>query len=619
MDYFFRWLLAVTFLMPNVHLVAQEHDQNALINITLEKVNRFKTNNQNDSALYELLTTARLLKEDGAQSGYIYVEVGNVYFHLKLYTTAKKFYGRANVIFLKHSDLIGQAIILENYGGIHDRLNKYDSALFYYQKALRLQQKTGDTFYAAHSQRAIALNYSLMGKQEEAKKFIHLALQSIQDSEIVNHPRYAWDVQFIPQQVFLSASDIFRNEKKFDSAEFNLKEAIRMTKVHGIEAHRVRYTTFLATFYLEQKQYSKAFETIQQALSLADSVAYVWGKVGALQVLRNYYHQTKDTKKELEAGYDYLLYKDKMYNEQNNDELIVMSNLVLQYENELEIGRQQSLVKEQAQINQLQQRENYLLLGLLAIFLIALISVVYLYRYLQHKTKLVQQYSDDLKINNETMRMLLSVISHDLRSPFHSLMGLTKVTLMEEQLSAPELRERVTMMHDTASKGSILLDNLLQWVALQRDKVLIKKETVEVSAVVEETIHELANLALTQNATIERNIFLQTYHTDKNALKVIIRNMLTNAIKYSKGLKVILSIKEVDSFVFIHVTDQGPGIPEELLQTLFVQGDMKKVAAKGGGLGMMIVKDFVTQLNGQIRALNLPEGGARFEVRLPLH
>ncbi len=611
-------MLAVIFLSPSLHMLAQESDQASLINTTLEKVNRFKTNNQNDSALYELLTTALLLNGEGSSTGYIYIEVGNVYFHLKLYNTAKKFYSKANTIFNRHTDLIGQSIVLENYGGIHDRANEYDSALFYYQKALLLQQKAGDKFYAAHSQRAIALNYSLMGKKEEAKKFIQLALQSIKDTEIRKHPRYAWDVQFIPQQVYLSASDIFRNEKKFDSAEFNLKEAIRMTKIHGIDAHRVRYITFLTTFYLEQKQYPAAFKTVQQALSLADSISYVWGKVGALQVLRNYYHQTKDTKKELEAGYDYLLYKDNMYNEQNNDELIVMSNLVLQYENELEIERQQNLVKEQAQINQLQQRQNYLLLGLLVIFVIALISVAYLYRSLQRKTKLAQQYSDDLKTNNETMRMLLSVISHDLRSPFHSLMGLTKVTLMEDQLSALELRERVSMMHDTASKGSILLDNLLQWVALQRDKVLIKKETVEVSAVVEETIQDLANVALTQNTTIERNIFLQHYHTDKNALKVIIRNMLTNAIKYSKGLKVILSIKEVDSFVFIHVTDQGPGIPEELLQTLFVQGDMKKVAAKGGGLGMMIVKDFVTQLNGQIRALNLPEGGARFEVRLPL-
>jgi signal transduction histidine kinase len=618
MDKFFKLLLITPFLMPPFQLAAQEREQDQLINTTLEKVNRLKTNNQNDSALYELLTTAHSLKEDDAQSGYLYIEAGNIYFHLKLYNTASKFYKRANTIFLKHTDLIGQAIVLENYGGIHDRLLQRDSALFYYTRALALQQQAGDKFYAAHSQRAIALNYSLLGKQDESKKFIRLALQSINDTDITNHPRYTWDVQFIPQQVYLSASDIFKNEKKYDSAEFYLKEAIRMTKVHGIDAHRVRYTTFLATFYLEQRQYPKAFETIQRALLLADSISYVWGKVGALQVLRNYYHQTKDAKKELQAGYEYLLYKDKMYNEQNNDELIVMSNLVLQYENELEIARQQSLMKEQAKINQLQQRENYLLLGLSAVFLLALISVVYLYRSLQGKAKQVQQYSEDLKTSNETMRMLLSVISHDLRSPFHSLIGLTKVTLMEEQLSAPELRERVSMMHDTASKGSILLDNLLQWVALQRDKVLIKKEMVGVSALVEETIQELANLALTQNVTIERNIFLQNYYTDKNALKVIIRNMLTNAIKYSKGLKVVVSIKEVESFVFIHVTDQGPGIPEELLQTLFVQGDMKKVAAKGGGLGMMIVKDFVTQLNGQIRALNLPEGGARFEVRLPL-
>jgi len=619
MKFFLNLLLVIVFFGLGLNLIAQTPDQKLQIERTLEKVNRFKINNQNDSALYELLTIARSLKDAGVESGYIYIEVGNVYFHLKLYNMAKKFYKRAEEIFNVHNDLIGQSIVLENYGGTYDRLTKSDSALFYYQKALTLQQKAGDKFYAAHSQRAIALHYSLKGNPQEAKKYITLSIQSVNDPEISNHPRYKWDVQFIPQQVYLSASDIFDNEQKYDSAEFNLKEAIRMTKVHGIDAHRVRYTTFLATFYLQQKQFPKAYTAIQQSLSLADSITYVWGKVGALQVLRNYYHQIKDTKMELEAGYDYLLYKDQMFNEQNNDELIVMSNLVLQYENELEIERQQNLVKEKEKINQLQQRQNYLLTGLLGIFILALESVIYLYRSLKRKAKLVQQYSEELKINNETMRMLLSVISHDLRSPFHSLMGLTKITLMEKELSAIDLRERVGMMHDTASKGSILLDNLLQWVALQRDKILIKKETVEVETVVDETLKELANLALTQNVTIERNIFLASFETDKNALKVIIRNLLTNAIKYSGGLKIVLSIKDIDSSVFIHVTDQGPGIPEEILQNLFVQGDMKKVAAKGGGLGMMIVKDFVTQLNGQIRAINLPEGGARFEVRLPLN
>jgi signal transduction histidine kinase len=507
--------------------------------------------------------------------------------------------------------------VLDNIGNIHDRVNpQADSSLHYYTKALTLQEEANDPLYAAHSQRALALYYRRHDNPEAAHAMLNAAIDAIQSPDIRQHPRYAWDVQFIPQQVYLTASEIYQHEKRPDSAEYYLNQAIRMTKVHGIDAHRVRYTTFLGIFYLDQQQYDKAFPTIEYSLKLADSIGYVWGKVTALQALRNYYHQIKDSKKEIEVGYEYLSYKDKMYNERNNDDLIVMSNLILQYENELEIERQQNLIAEKERINAYQQRQNYLLMGILAILSAALISIVYLYRSLKAKNKLVQQYLQELEVSNETMRTMLSVISHDVRSPFNSLLGLSRVTLMEDNLQPNEYRERITMMHDTSAKGLILLDNLLQWVALQRDKTLIKKEAIDVPVLIKETLHELSSVALTQNVTIEQQISVSSYESDRNALKVIVRNLLTNAIKYSSGKKVFLEIAEQHGSLTIRVTDQGPGIPEKIRESLFKEGDMKKVAAKGGGLGMQIVKQLVTDLGGTIQATNLPEGGARFEVIL---
>lgn len=604
----------------HVEAEAQALDEQGLIEHTLEEVNAFKINNQNDSALYKLITLNSKLRETGRESGYIYIEIGNIYFHLKLDNLAKKFYAKASEIFRASNDLIGESIVLENYGGLHSRLNPgSDSVFYYYNEAQTLQMEAGDPFYAAHSQRALALYYSRNNKKAEAHSIINTAIKTVQDPSIRQHPRYKWDVQFIPQQVYLSASDLYRNEKTWlDSAEYFLKEAIRMTTVHGIAAHRVRYITFLGNFYLEQQQWPKAFQAIQESLTLADSIGYVWGKVGALQALRNYYHQTHDVKKETEAAYNYLLFKDQMYNERNNDDLIVMSNLILQYENEMEIERQQSLIKEKERINQYQRQQNYLLLGSLFVVTAGLLSIILLYRSLTRKTKLAQQYLKELEVSNETMRTMLSVISHDVRSPFNSLLGLTRVTLMETELQSNDYRERITMMHDTSAKGLILLDNLLQWVALQRDEALIKKETIVVSSLISETLHELSSVALTLNVIIEKNISVSSYESDRNALKVIIRNLLTNAIKYSSGKKVFLEVTQQDEWVKIQVTDQGPGIPEEIRMSLFNEGDMKKVAAKGGGLGMQIVKKIVVELRGEIHAHNLPEGGARIEVRLPL-
>ncbi len=620
MKYFLFAGLALYIFCRPLQSKAQMPPDPELWDYTLERVNRFKINNQNDSALYELITLNRTLKQLNQESGYVYVDMGNIYFQLKLDNMARRFYKKALILFGASADKIGESIVLENLGNLHSRTNPgSDSAYFYFNKALDLQQQADDPFYSAHSMRALALYYAHNQQYDKAHALIREAIEALKSDDIRKHARYKWDVQFIPQQVFLTASDIFRSEnKQLDSAEYYLKEAIRMTEVYGIAAHRVRYLSFLATFYLEQRNWPKALESVQQSLKLAEEIGYVWGKVGALQVLRNYYHQTKDAQKEVEAAYNYLLYKDQMYNERNTDDLIVMSNLILQYENELEIERQQNLVKEQERINQYQQQQNYLLLGILGVLATGLLAVGLLYGSLRRKNKLIQQYSNELESSNETMRTLLSVISHDVRSPFNSLLGLSKITLMEKELSADEYRQRVTMMHDTSSKGLILLDNLLQWVALQRDQALLKMESVKVAEVVNETLHELSSVALTQNVTIEKDIDDVTLTCDRNALKVVVRNLLTNAIKYSGGKKVFLTVSALQKQLLIEVKDQGPGIPEEILNGLFAKADMKKVAAKGGGLGMQIVKQLVEQLKGTIAARNLEEGGASFEVKLPM-
>ncbi|MBS1681614.1 MAG: HAMP domain-containing histidine kinase [Bacteroidetes bacterium] len=599
-------------------LEAQQNEDQDLVARTLERVNQFKINNQNDSALYELTTLNRLLISDGRESGYIYIEMGNIYFLLKLDNMARTFYRKADELFHQHNDLIGQSIVLENYGSLFNREHpNNDTVRYYFERALALQQKANDPFYSAHSLRSLALFYSYNDNSKAAHRLLNQAIRSVRKPGIKKHPRYAWDVQFIPQQVYLTASEIYRYEKKKpDSAEYFLKEAIRMTKIYGIEAHRVRYTTFLSTYYMEQRQYPKALKAIRESLALADTIGYVWGKVGALQALKNYYHQTKDKVKETEAAYNYLLYKDKMYNENNNDELIVMTNLILQYENEREIERQQILIKEKERVNQYQQRQNYLLLAITLVFALGLLIIVILYRRLQLKTKLAERYLSELETSNDTMRNLLSVISHDVRAPFNSLLGLSKITLMESALSNEAYRERVSMMHDASAKGLILLDNLLQWVAVQRDKALIVKEDVDVPALISETLNELSSVALTQNVTIEKNIEATHVTTDRNALKVIVRNLLTNAIKYSSGKKIVLTISANPTI--ISVTDQGPGIPPDILEGLFTSRDMKKVAAKGSGLGLLIVTEMVVKLGGDIHAQNLVEGGARFEVQLPL-
>lgn len=583
----------------------------------LARIYHYRLNNRNDSALFLLNAISKDFSANNNESGYVYTEMGNVYFQLSLDQIALKLYTRANDVFTRTNDPLGKSIALSNAALVIERLHQSDSSQFLLNQSLALQKEIKDNVYAAYTLRNLSLYFLRRKDSKAAIQNFQQSLQLYKEVELKNHPRYKWDAQFIPQQIYLAGFEIYKSNKQQDSALYFINKALEASQKFGIKQHQIRYKTLLANYLIELNQLKEAEQTLQEANNLLKQNPYPFGQLGVLQSYRNLFKMKKDSISFTEASINYYDFKEKIFNNKNNDELLVMSNLVLQYENELEIRQQKNIIKEKDEVNTLQKQLNQTLLIGLVIVCALLIFTLFLYRSLRKSSQLIKNYVKEVETHNETMRMLLSVISHDVRAPFRSLLGLTKITMMEKELPADEVQQRVAMMHDTAAKGSVLLDNLLQWVALQRDKVLIEKQVVNTQELIQEVNKELANLSLTENVTIEQQIFLDSFLTDRNAFKTIVRNLLTNAVRYSSGKKVIIALKQIETFIYLHVTDSGPGIPEEQMHQLFQQSDMKKVAAKGSGLGLIIVKEMVQQLNGQIRALNLPEGGARFEVRIP--
>ncbi len=584
---------------------------------TLKRVYQYRLNNRNDSALFLLNELSKNFSSQNQESGYVQTEMGNIYYQLSLDQIALKLYTRANEIFEKTNDPLGKSIALSNAALVLERIGKSDSAQLLLQQSLTLQKESKDDVYAAYTLRNMAL-FALRKKDfASAKNFFIASLKMYNQEKLEKHPRYKWDAQFIPQQIYLAGFELYKTTQQPDSALYCMRKALEQSQKFGIQQHQVRYKTFLANYQIELNQLKDAETTLQEANALVMNYPYPYGKLGILQAYRTLHKAKKDSVSFAKASLLFYDFKDKFFNNKNNDELMVMSNLVLQYENELEIRQQKNIIKEKDEVNALQKKYNQtLLVGLVSVGIL-FVFTLFLYRSLRKSNQVIKNYVKEVETHNETMRMLLSVISHDVRAPFRSLLGLTKITMMEKELPAEEVQQRVAMMHDTAAKGSVLLDNLLQWVALQRDKVLIEKQIVNTQELIAEVNKELANLSFTENVTIEQQIFLDSFLTDRNAFKTIIRNLLTNAVRYSAGKKVIIAIKQIERFIILHVTDSGPGIPDEQMQQLFQQSDMKKVAAKGSGLGLVIVKEMVQHLNGQIRAVNIPEGGARFEVRIP--
>lgn len=244
---------------------------------------------------------------------------------------------------------------------------------------------------------------------------------------------------------------------------------------------------------------------------------------------------------------------------------------------------------------------------------------------LEHTLKKLNATNHKLKELNATKDKFLSIIGHDLKNPFNSLLGLSDLLITSADKYSPEkVRRFAEQMHDSSKNAYNLLENLLEWARIQRGELepdLKAVDPVEVINEVKELTEPLAN---------SKDINVQTASegdepvlADKEMLKTILRNLVTNSLKYtySRGI-VIISTQRFESYLRFTVSDTGVGIPAEYLDRLFEidcnlsqEGTEKE---KGTGLGLILCKEFVEKQGGKIWVESEEGKGSDFHFTIPL-
>lgn len=237
--------------------------------------------------------------------------------------------------------------------------------------------------------------------------------------------------------------------------------------------------------------------------------------------------------------------------------------------------------------------------------------------------QLLKQREEQLSRLNATKDRLFSIIGHDLRSPFHAIMGLSEL-MMEQPGKFEHHVEYLSMIHTSAKNTLILLDNLLNWARAQTGNNVFNPEPLPLSACIREVIEESNSMARIKNISISFHPTSDIYlSADQNMLYTILRNLLSNAIKYSHANATIhVSVNPKDAFVEISITDQGVGMSEEAQANLFKTDSVVSTAGtaneKGSGLGLLLCKEFVEQHGGSIWVSSSKGVGSTFIFTLPL-
>jgi signal transduction histidine kinase len=221
---------------------------------------------------------------------------------------------------------------------------------------------------------------------------------------------------------------------------------------------------------------------------------------------------------------------------------------------------------------------------------------------------------------------IFSIIAHDLRSPFNTILGCSELLLDSiEGKDTEEAYKYSKIVHSTAQNSLVLLDNLLNWSKLQTLQSNFNTQKIILSAVINE-IMELFSSA----ATIKKIELVHhgsddiEIYTDIDILKTVLRNMVSNAIKFTKvGGKVSIMAKKEQCNVEITISDNGIGISERNMDKLFSIETNKWTFGtsdeKGSGLGLPLCKEFIEKLGGSIYVKSIEGEGSEFKLTLPIN
>lgn len=236
----------------------------------------------------------------------------------------------------------------------------------------------------------------------------------------------------------------------------------------------------------------------------------------------------------------------------------------------------------------------------------------------------IKEFANQLKLLNATKDKLFTIIAHDLKTPFNSILGFSDLLfahLITNNTEQAKVSARI--IQSTAESTYKLLNNLLDWAKSQTGQLHYNPQMLDLHSIIEQ-IKEFSK----PSATIKNIQILNQSHpacqvyADTNMLETILRNLISNAIKYTPhGGNVWIKTIALDKMIEINVTDTGIGMNEELKNRLFLPGEKKSLPGtaneKGSGLGLILCKEFVEKNGGQIRVESEPGKGSSFSFTLP--
>jgi PAS domain S-box-containing protein len=227
---------------------------------------------------------------------------------------------------------------------------------------------------------------------------------------------------------------------------------------------------------------------------------------------------------------------------------------------------------------------------------------------------------------NETKDKFISIISHDLRTPFSSILGFTDLLIADDELTEEEKKQYIRFIQESSKSMLALVNSLLDWTRLQTGRIKFEPEKITAGLIIKDSINSLSGNAFQKNIQIKSEIESNvTVYVDQSLIMQVFNNLISNAIKFTRpGGEIVISGYPSNKarFYEFSVSDNGVGIKREIINELF-RVDTKYSSEgtsgeKGTGLGLSLVKEIIEKHGGNIWVESEYEKGTSFKFLLPI-
>jgi len=518
-----------------------------------------------------------------------FVDIGNLYYDQENYDYAKKYFQDALTIYEKLRDKEGIATCYTNLGNAFSDAGKNEIGIDYFKQSIILEEELNDQIGIAVNYNNLGDSYILLKDYSKAQGYFLRSLkiaQEIDDKELI-------------AIVYLNMADVYDRLKKYNQTIIYATKSLNISNKIGKLDLQLDNLEYLATAYEALGDISKALFILKQHNVVKDSL----------------YSSDKEKKVQLFNALNELEKTHFTITDLSNKNEIAQ----LKYENERKITY-------------------YLIIAIVVFAFLIILSIHQqtakkkAYNLLEFRNYQINRMNDEIEeqrdyLNqlNKTKDKFFSIIAHDLKNPFNSIKGFTELLIENSHDYNEEKRLKfLRIIKDSTNRASNLLNNLLVWANSQSGNLTYNPKKTELVKDVLNVVSLLEIQAVKKEIELYNNVDHNlSVLADENMLNTILRNLISNAIKFTKpkGEVRILSSKN-NGMVEVSIKDNGVGISEKDMDKLFSidekNTNVGTANEQGSGLGLILCKDFIEKHGGKIWVNSIENEGSEFVFTLPL-